>query len=139
MAACVTRRKHYQPGITRNDNTTHVPTAGSSAALTKLNHTPTRHPRAKGKLIPKTVTRSRRTHVTRTQECALTRLVMAACASPSLQLAYRCSVCRELWLLPVKRATNAGTACSSVCDTVQRAIWASQLVFYANVRMACPL
>ena len=36
-----------QPGITPNDNTTHVPTAGSSAALTKPNHTPIRHPRAK--------------------------------------------------------------------------------------------
>ena len=43
--AGVTRRKQHQPGITPNDNTTHVPTAGSSAALTKPNHTPTRHPR----------------------------------------------------------------------------------------------
>ena len=32
----VTRRKQHQPGITPNDTTTHVPTAGSSAALTKL-------------------------------------------------------------------------------------------------------
>ena len=32
---CVTRRKQNQPGITPNDNTTHVPTTGSSAALTK--------------------------------------------------------------------------------------------------------
>ena len=31
---CVTRRKQHRPGITPNDNTTHVPTAGSSAALT---------------------------------------------------------------------------------------------------------
>ena len=46
---CVTRRKQHQPGITPNDNTTHVPTAGSSAALTKPNQTPTQHPRAKGK------------------------------------------------------------------------------------------
>ena len=45
----VTRRKQQQPGITPNDNTTHVPTAGSSAALTKPNQTPTRHPRAKAK------------------------------------------------------------------------------------------
>ena len=51
-SCCVTRRKQHQPGITPNDNTTHVPTAGSSAALTKPNHTPTRHPRAKGKIIP---------------------------------------------------------------------------------------
>ena len=43
----VTRRKQHQPGITPNDSTTHVPTAGSSAALTKPNHTQTRHPRAK--------------------------------------------------------------------------------------------
>ena len=48
----VTRRKQHQPGITPNDNTTHVPTAGISAARTKPNHTPTRHPRAKGKIIP---------------------------------------------------------------------------------------
>ena len=47
---CVARRKQHQPGITPNDNTTHVPTAGSSAAPTKPSHTPTRHPRAKGKL-----------------------------------------------------------------------------------------
>ena len=39
-----------------NDNETHVPTAGSSAALTKPNHTPTRHPRAKGKIIRQMVT-----------------------------------------------------------------------------------
>ena len=43
--ACVARRKQHQPGITPNDNTTHVPIAGSSAARTKPNHTPTRHPR----------------------------------------------------------------------------------------------
>ena len=49
---CVTRRKQHQPGITPNDNTTHVPTAGTSAALTKPNDNPTRHPRAKGKIIP---------------------------------------------------------------------------------------
>ena len=47
----VTQRKQHQPGLTLNDNTTHVPTAGSSAALTKSNHTPTRHPQAKGKII----------------------------------------------------------------------------------------
>ena len=47
---CVTRRKQHQPGITPNDNTTHMPTARSSAALTKPNHTPTRHPLAKGKM-----------------------------------------------------------------------------------------
>ena len=41
---CVTRRKQHQPGITPNDNTTHVPTAGSSAALTKPYHTPTWDP-----------------------------------------------------------------------------------------------
>ena len=40
-------------GESNTDNTTHVPTAGSSAALTKPNHTPNRHPRAraKGKII----------------------------------------------------------------------------------------
>ena len=31
----VTRRKHHRPGIAPNANTTHVPTAGSSAAPTK--------------------------------------------------------------------------------------------------------
>ena len=36
----------HRPGITPNANTTHVPTAGSSAALTKPNQTPTRHPPA---------------------------------------------------------------------------------------------
>ena len=46
---CVTRRKQHRPGTAPNANTTHVPTAGSSAAPTKPNHTPTRHPRAKGK------------------------------------------------------------------------------------------
>ena len=39
---CVTRRKHHRPGIAPNANTTHVPTAGSSAAPTKPNHTPSR-------------------------------------------------------------------------------------------------
>ena len=43
-ALCVTLRKEHQPGITPDDNITHVPTAGSSAALTKPNHTPTGHP-----------------------------------------------------------------------------------------------
>ena len=47
----VTRRKQHRPGIAPNTNTTHVPTAGSSAALTKPNHTPNRHPRAKGKIL----------------------------------------------------------------------------------------
>ena len=51
LYVCVTRRKQHQPGITPNDSTTHVPTAGSSAALTKPNHTPTQHPRAKRKTI----------------------------------------------------------------------------------------
>ena len=50
---CGTRRKQHRPGIAPNDNTTHVPTAGSSAALTRPNHTPTR---AKGKLLLQTVT-----------------------------------------------------------------------------------
>ena len=40
-SACVKRRNQHQPGITPNDNATHVPTAGSSAVLTKPNHTPT--------------------------------------------------------------------------------------------------
>ena len=53
---CVTRRKQHRLGIAPNTNTTHVPTAGSSAALTKPNQTPTRHPRAKGKIILQTVT-----------------------------------------------------------------------------------
>ena len=52
----VTRRKQHRPGTAPNDNTTHVPTAGSSAALTKPNHTPTRHPHAKGKTILLVVT-----------------------------------------------------------------------------------
>ena len=77
--ACVTRRKHHRPGIAPNANTTHVPTTGSSAAPTKPNHTPSRHPRAKGKLRLQTVTPhaagSRRTHVSRTQECARTHPV----------------------------------------------------------------
>ena len=54
MTACshgVTRRKHHRPGIAPNANTTHVPTAGSSAAPTKPNHTPSQHSRAKGKLL----------------------------------------------------------------------------------------
>ena len=38
---CVTRRKQQRPGIASNDNTTHVPTARSSADLTKPNQTPT--------------------------------------------------------------------------------------------------
>ena len=41
---CVTRRKQHRPSIAPNANTTHVPTAGSSAAPTKPNHTPTRRP-----------------------------------------------------------------------------------------------
>ena len=58
----MTRRKQHQPGITPHDETTHVPTAGSSAVLTKPNHEPawcscarvvmlygpTRHSTAKG-------------------------------------------------------------------------------------------
>ena len=52
LRQCVKRRKQqHRPGIAPNANTTHVPTAGSSAALTKPNHTPTRHPRAKGKIL----------------------------------------------------------------------------------------
>ena len=51
---CVTRRKHHRPGIAPSANTTHVPTAGSSAAPTKPNHTPSRHSRAKGKLLLQT-------------------------------------------------------------------------------------
>ena len=43
---CVSRRKQHRPGIAPNANTTHVPTAGSSAAPTKPNHTPSRHSRA---------------------------------------------------------------------------------------------
>ena len=54
--SCVTRRKHHRPGIAPNANTTHVPIAGSSAAPTKPNHTPSRHSRAKGKLLLQTVT-----------------------------------------------------------------------------------
>ena len=56
LLAGVTQRKQHRPGIGPNDNTTHVPTAGSSAALTKPNHSPTRHPRAKGKIILQMVT-----------------------------------------------------------------------------------
>ena len=43
----VTRRKQHRPGIAPNADKTHVPTAGSSVALTQTNHTPTRHPRAR--------------------------------------------------------------------------------------------
>ena len=68
---CVTRRKQQRPGIASNDNTTHVPTARSSADLTKPNHTPTRHTRAKDKIILQMATThtasSQRTHVSRTQ------------------------------------------------------------------------
>ena len=42
----VTRRKQQRPGIASNDNTMHVPTATSSSALTKPNHTPMRPTRA---------------------------------------------------------------------------------------------
>ena len=52
IAVCVTRRKQHRPGIASNDNTMHVPTARSSANLTKPNHTPTRHTRAKDRIIP---------------------------------------------------------------------------------------
>ena len=38
-ACCVTRRKQQRPGIAADDNTTHVPTARSSADPTKPNHT----------------------------------------------------------------------------------------------------
>ena len=76
---CVTRRKQHRPGSAPNANTTHVPTAGCSAAPTKPNHIPSRHSRAKGKLLLQTVTPhaagSRRTHVSRTQEFARTRPV----------------------------------------------------------------
>ena len=44
------------PGIAPNANATHDPTAGSSAAQPKPNHTPTRHPRATGKLPLQMVT-----------------------------------------------------------------------------------
>ena len=86
VVPCVTRRKHHRPSIAPNDNTTHVPNAGSSAAPTKPNHTPSRHSRAKGKLFLQTVTPhaagSRRTHVSRTQECARTHPVTRR-ATPS--------------------------------------------------------
>ena len=66
----VTRRKQQRPGIASNDNTTHVPTARSSADPTKPNHTPMQHTRAKEKMILKMFTRqaasSQRTHVSRT-------------------------------------------------------------------------
>ena len=39
----VTRRKQQRPGIASNDNTSHVPTARSSADPTKPNHPPTRY------------------------------------------------------------------------------------------------
>ena len=68
---CVTRRKQHRPGSAQNDNTMlfvfplcgfslslfcnyntmHVPPARSSADLTKPNHTPTRHIRAKEKIV----------------------------------------------------------------------------------------
>ena len=67
----VTRRKQERPGDASNDNTTHVPTARSSADLTKLNNTPTRHTLTKGKVILQMATpqaaSSQRTHGARTQ------------------------------------------------------------------------
>ena len=48
---CVTWRKQQRPGIAANDNTMHVPATRSSADLTKPNHTPTRHTRAKDRMI----------------------------------------------------------------------------------------
>ena len=58
VATCmirVTQRKQHRPGIAPNA-TVHGPTAGSSAALTKPYHTPTRHPSAKGKILLQMVT-----------------------------------------------------------------------------------
>ena len=69
-SSSVTRRKPETPGNAPNDNTTHVPTATSSADLTKPNHTPTRHTRTKDKTILQMATpqaASSRTHVSRTQ------------------------------------------------------------------------
>ena len=64
---CVTRRKQRRPGIALNDNTTQVPTARSSADLTKPNHIPTQHTRAKDKVILQMATpqaaSSQHTHV----------------------------------------------------------------------------
>ena len=75
----VTRGKQQRPGIASNDNTTHVPTARSSADPTKPNHTPTRHTRAKDKMILQMVTpqaaSSQRTHVARTRGRARKRPV----------------------------------------------------------------
>ena len=72
-------RKQQRPGIASNDNTKHVPTARSSADLTKPNNTPTRHTRAKDKIIQQMVTpqaaSSQRTHVSRILGRARTHLV----------------------------------------------------------------
>ena len=58
-----------RPGIASNDNTTHVPTARSSADLTKPKHPPKRHTRAEDKIILRMATpqaaASHRTHVSR--------------------------------------------------------------------------
>ena len=68
---CVTRRKQERPGNASNDNTAHMPTARSSADLTKPNHTPTRHTLTKDKIILQTATpqaaSSQRIHISRTQ------------------------------------------------------------------------
>ena len=69
----VTRRKRQRPGIASNDHTMHVPTATSSANLTKRNQPPTRHTLAKDTMILQIATpqatSSQRTHVARTQGC----------------------------------------------------------------------
>ena len=110
LYACVTRRKQHRPGIAPNANTTHVPTAGSSAAPTKPNHTPSRHSRAKGNLLLQTVTPhaagSRRTHVSRTlYACVITVL------TDSLRLGFGCVCYTE------KVCSSALPGISSPCNT----------------------
>ena len=63
---CVPRRKQQRPGIALNDNTTRAPSARSSADPTRPNHTPTRHTRAKDKMILQMVTPQAATHTRRT-------------------------------------------------------------------------
>ena len=52
----VKRRKRHRPGIAPNDNTTHVPTAGGSAALTKRNLLQPDTPAQKAKILLQMVT-----------------------------------------------------------------------------------
>ena len=85
---CVARRKQQRPGNASYDNTTHVLTGISSANLKKPSHTPTRHTRAKVKIILQMATpqaaSSQRTHVSRTQGRGRTHPVNRRVTTPCL-------------------------------------------------------